>query len=235
MLKIAGFPCYFCISLFNGVVMKLYVYDHCPYCARARMVFGLKDLPVELVMIANDDEATPIGLVGKKVVPILVKEDGTAMPESLDIVRYVDTHYSNPMITDNIRPEIEQWVSKLSKVYNHLLLPRFVKLDLAEFEKQSAIDYFVKKKTESIGDFAQNLAETDKYIATVQPLIDELSDLIKSEKALNGELSLEDIIVLPMLRNLTCVKYIKFPAKVLDYINKMAELSKIDLYFAKAI
>ncbi|MEG9545804.1 glutaredoxin 2 [Mannheimia sp. HC-2023] len=215
--------------------MKLYVYDHCPYCVRARMVLGLKDLLVELVMIANDDEATPIGLVGKKVVPILVKEDGTAMPESLDIVRYVDTHYSNPMITDNIRPEIEQWVSKLSKVYNHLLLPRFVKLDLAEFEKQSAIDYFVKKKTENIGDFEQNLAETGKHIATVQPLIDDLSDLIKSEKALNGELSLEDIIVFPMLRNLTCVKALQFPPKVLDYINKMAELSKIDLYFAKAI
>lgn len=215
--------------------MKLYVYDHCPYCVRARMVFGLKNLPVEQVMIANDDEATPVGLVGKKVVPILVKEDGTAMPESLDIVRYVDTHYGNPIITENIRAEIEEWANNLSKVYNHLLLPRFVKLDLAEFEKQSAIDYFVEKKTESIGDFAQNLAETDKYIATVQPLIDELSDLIKSEKALNGELSLEDIIVFPMLRNLTCVKYIKFPAKVLDYINKMAELSKIDLYFAKAI
>lgn len=215
--------------------MKLYVYDHCPYCVRARMVFGLKNLPVEQVMIANDDEATPVGLVGKKVVPILVKEDGTAMPESLDIVRYVDTHYGNPIITENIRAEIEEWANNLSKVYNHLLLPRFVKLDLAEFEKQSAIDYFVKKKTESIGDFAQNLAETDKYIATVQPLIDELPDLIKSEKALNGELSLEDIIVFPMLRNLTCVKYIKFPAKVLDYINKMAELSKIDLYFAKAI
>lgn len=215
--------------------MKLYVYDHCPYCVRARMVFGLKNLPVEQVMIANDDEATPVGLVGKKVVPILVKEDGTAMPESLDIVRYVDTHYGNPIITENIRAEIEEWANNLSKVYNHLLLPRFVKLDLAEFEKQSAIDYFVKKKTESIGDFAQNLAETDKYIATVQPLIDDLSDLIKSEKALNGELSLEDIIVFPMLRNLTCVKALQFPPKVLDYINKMAELSKIDLYFAKAI
>lgn len=199
------------------------------------MVFGLKNLPVEQVMIANDDEATPVGLVGKKVVPILVKEDGTAMPESLDIVRYVDTHYGNPIITENIRAEIEEWANNLSKVYNHLLLPRFVKLDLAEFEKQSAIDYFVKKKTESIGDFAQNLAETDKYIATVQPLIDDLSDLIKSEKALNGELSLEDIIVFPMLRNLTCVKALQFPPKVLDYINKMAELSKIDLYFAKAI
>ena len=73
--------------------MNLYVYDHCPFCVRARMIFSLKNLPVELVVLANDDEATPIGLVGKKVVPILVKEDGTAMPESLDIVHYVDEHF----------------------------------------------------------------------------------------------------------------------------------------------
>ena len=32
--------------------MKLYVYDHCPFCVRARMIFGLKNLPVELVVIA---------------------------------------------------------------------------------------------------------------------------------------------------------------------------------------
>ena len=28
--------------------MNLYVYDHCPFCVRARMIFGLKNLPVEL-------------------------------------------------------------------------------------------------------------------------------------------------------------------------------------------
>lgn len=117
--------------------MKLYIYDHCPYCVRAKMVFGLKNIPVEFVVIANDDEVLPVSLVGKKVVPILVKEDGTAMPESLDIVRYVDTHYGEKIISETIRPEIEVWATKLSKVYNHLLLPRFVKLDLSEFEKQS--------------------------------------------------------------------------------------------------
>ena len=37
--------------------MKLYVYDHCPFCVRACMIFGLKNLPVELVVLANDDEA----------------------------------------------------------------------------------------------------------------------------------------------------------------------------------
>ncbi|POU69340.1 glutaredoxin, partial [Pantoea sp. PSNIH4] len=27
--------------------MKLYIYDHCPFCVKARMIFGLKNLPVE--------------------------------------------------------------------------------------------------------------------------------------------------------------------------------------------
>lgn len=215
--------------------MKLYVYNHCPYCVRARMVFGLKNLPLEMEMIANDDEATPVSLVGKKVVPILVKEDGTAMPESLDIVRYVDKQDGNPIITENIRPEVEAWAAKMSKVYNHLLLPRFVKLDLAEFEQPSAIEYFVNKKAEFIGDFIQNFEDSEQYIQAVEPLLQELGGLIKSENALNGELSLEDIIIFPMLRNLSCVKGVSFPQTVLDYTTKMAQLSKLDLYFARAI
>ncbi|MDD0823682.1 glutaredoxin 2 [Mannheimia sp. AT1] len=215
--------------------MKLYVYDHCPFCVRAKMIFGLKDLPVEILTIANDDEKTPISLVGKKVVPILVKEDGTAMPESLDIVRYIDTNYGSPIIAETIRPEIEQWVSELGKIYNHLLLPRFVKLDLDEFKQPSAIDYFVEKKTEYIGNFDQNLAKSAKYIQAIEPILAKLSGLIKSDTALNGQLSVEDIIVFPMLRNLTCVKDIEFPAEVLNYLMKMSELSKVNLYFTQAI
>ena len=36
--------------------MKLYIYDHCPFCVKARMIFGLKNKPVELVVMLNDDE-----------------------------------------------------------------------------------------------------------------------------------------------------------------------------------
>jgi len=70
--------------------MKLYIYDHCPFCVRARMIFGLRDVAVEEGVLANDDEAMPIGMIGSKQVPILQKEDGSFMGESLDIVRYID-------------------------------------------------------------------------------------------------------------------------------------------------
>lgn len=215
--------------------MKLYVYDHCPFCVRARMIFGLKNLPFELVVLANDDEATPIGLVGKKVVPILVKNDGTAMPESLDIVRYVDGNFGEKVLSEQIRPEIDEWVKTVGSYYNHLLSPRFVKMNLAEFETQSAVDYFTKKKTEYVGDFQQNLDETATYLVRLHQDLETLVPLIKSSQALKGELSFEDIIVFPMLRNLTCVRDVQFPAEIVAYLEKMSAQSGVALYFDKAV
>lgn len=213
--------------------MKLYIYDHCPYCVRARMIFGLKNLPVETVIVLNDDEKTPVSLIGKKAVPILVKEDGSAMPESLDIVNYIDTHFGEKMLADTVRPEIEQWMKKVSSYYNHLLLPRFVQLDLPEYATQSALDYFIHKKTEFIGDFAENLAQSPQYLATLTADLAELDGLIQSP--VDRQFSVEDIMLFPMLRNLTCVKGVVFPQNVADYVAKMAELSQIPLYSEQAL
>lgn len=215
--------------------MKLYVYDHCPFCVRARMIFGLKNLAFEKITLLNDDEATPVGLVGKKVVPILIKENGEAMPESLDIVKYVDETYGEKLLSDNVRSEINDWIKKVGAYYNHLLLPRFVQLGLAEYATQSAVDYFVKKKTESIGDFAANLTNSAQYLAQLTPDLTELDKLIVNAGAANGQLSLEDILLFPMLRNLTCVKGLQFPPNVADYVAEMAKLSKIEPYTDRAV
>ena len=215
--------------------MKLYVYDHCPYCVRARIIFGLKNLPVENITLLNDDESTPVGLVGKKVVPILIKENGEAMPESLDIVNYVDETYGEKLLSEEVRPEISDWMKKVSGYYNHLLLPRFVRLGLDEYKTQSAVDYFVKKKTEGIGDFDENFANTAQYIAQLSPDLVALDKLIISPNAANGKLSLEDIMLFPMLRNLTCVKGLVLPPNVAKYTERMAELSNIDLYTDRAV
>lgn len=214
--------------------MKLYVYDHCPYCVRARMIFGLKKLPVDLIMVLNDDDKTPVELVGKKVVPILITEQGKAMPESLDIVKYVDSHYGTKCLLDNVRPEIENWIKKVNQYANFLLLPRFVKLDLPEYQTQSAIDYFVAKKTENIGDFAQHLAKTDEYLQQLHQDLLALAPLVKSDEALNEHLSYEDILLFPILRNLTCVKGLTLPHKIAQYVGNMAVKSRIPLYYSKA-
>lgn len=43
--------------------MKLFVYDHCPFCVKARAIFRLKDVPFDLAILLNDDEATSVSMI----------------------------------------------------------------------------------------------------------------------------------------------------------------------------
>ena len=133
--------------------MKLYHYDHCPFCVRARMIIGLRGLDVEQIPLANDDEATPIGLVGKKMVPILIKEDGTAMGESLDIVRYLDEYTGGERLDETVRPALQAWLDKVNAYSGQLLSPRSTRIGLPEFATESARAYYTAKKKRAIRRF----------------------------------------------------------------------------------
>lgn len=62
------------------------------------------------------------------------------------------------------------------------------------------------------------------------------SPLIKADDKANGkQLSIEDILLFPILRNLTCVKGVIYPNNVEHYMKKMAELAKIAFYTDRAI
>ena len=134
-------------------MMRLYHYDHCPFCVRARMIIGLRGLNVEQIALANDDEATPIGLVGKKMVPILIKEDGTAMGESLDIVRYLDEYAGKERLDETIRPEVQAWLNQVNEYSGQLLSPRSTRIGLPEFATESARAYYTAKKKRAIRRF----------------------------------------------------------------------------------
>ena len=215
--------------------MKLYIYDHCPFCVRARMAFGLTQTPVELIHLANDDEATPIGLIGAKQVPILQKADGSHMGESLDIVRHINAQASQP-IGETIRPSIQAWADKVGEYYNQLLFPRSIQLGLPEFATPSAVVYFIRKKEAQIGTgIAQMLDKTPELLAQIHNDLQTLASQIHAN-ALNGsEISMEDIIIFPMLRNLSMVRGIQFPQVVQDYIANMAARSQINTYFDCAV
>ena len=215
--------------------MKLYIYDHCPFCVRARMIFGIQQIPVELITLANDDEATPISLIGAKQVPILQKPDGSYMGESLDIVRHINAQASQP-IGETIRPSIQAWADKVGEYYNQLLFPRSIQLGLPEFATPSAVVYFIRKKEAQIGTgIAQMLEKTPELLAQIHDDLQTLASQIHAN-ALNGsEISMEDIIIFPMLRNLSMVRDIQFPPIVRDYIANMAERSRVNTYFDRAV
>lgn len=126
--------------------MKLYIYDHCPFCVKARMIFGLKNLPVELHVLQSDDEATPTRMIGQKMAPILQKDDSRYLPESLDIVHYVDKLDGQPLLTGSRNPKIEEWLRKVNGYVNKLLIPRFAQAPFDEFSTPQARAYFTAKK-----------------------------------------------------------------------------------------
>ncbi|KDN09470.1 glutaredoxin 2 [Gilliamella sp. Imp1-1] len=216
--------------------MKLYIYEHCPFCVRARMIFGLKNIPVEKQVLLSDDFQSPERMIGEKMVPILQKDDGSYMPESLVIVDYVDNNYGDkPILTGPRSPDITDLIKQLQQYDYKLVCPRYIKLGLAEFATQSAIDSFVNSKSKKMGSFDECLMQTDSLVSAVSAILNKLELFIVSPDACNGQLSLDDICLFPVLRNLTCVKSLTFSSKIKDYLQSMAKLSKVDLFFDKAI
>ncbi len=52
------------------------------------MTAALKRMHLQEVVVLNDDTGTMVGLVGKRVIPILVRDDGRPMLESINMVKY---------------------------------------------------------------------------------------------------------------------------------------------------
>ncbi|WP_122290042.1 glutaredoxin 2 [Serratia plymuthica] len=209
--------------------MKLFIYDHCPFCVKARMIFGLKNLPVRLVTLLSDDEATPISMIGKKMAPILQKDDGSYLPESMDIVRYVDNLDGRPLLTGKTNPAIADWLQRVGGYSAKLLLPRIANADFEEFATDSARQYFTHKKQASIGDFSDHLANSADLIAELETDLQALSSLIVTSDAVNGSLSEDDIQLFPLLRSLSIVAGVTLPENVEAYRNRMAQLSDVPL------
>ncbi len=219
--------------------MTLFSYDHCPYCVKARMIFGLKDIPVEVKTLLNDDEETPITLIGKKMLPILVKNNNEALPESLDIIAYVDglSEFGEPIVKASRGNEmLKQWLQDVRNYHYALAMPRWVKMELPEFATSSAIQYFTHKKENSIGPFAENLQKTSDLLAQANDHLLVLEDLISEGPYFWGdELTLDDFHVFSSLRCLTTTKGVKFPGKIDRYMNNLSEKANVPLHWDRAL
>ena len=202
--------------------MRLYMFEHCFLCFRVRMVAALKRLHLQETVVLDDDSATMIALVGKRVVPILVKDDGQAMTESMNIIAYLDG-IGERVFTGPQRDAIGAWAERVVTKTPPLTMPRYPLLGLPEFATVAALDHYNLRKRNAMGDFVELRANTRQYISALMPELEELDGLIASPSAVNGELSLDDIRVLPLLRSAATVKALRFPGKVRDYFNAMMD------------
>lgn len=216
--------------------MKLYHYEHCPYCVRVRMVMGWKGLDVEEEVLANADEQRPNELVGCKMVPILQKDDGSCIKESLDIINYIDQTFGKLLLTD--RPQdyddsaLARWLGKSSQVIRYLVHPRNIRVFRQDFPTQSDRDYYESKKSQSIGSFDAAFAASAHYMAQLAPLLDELKGLLETWA---GAPSYADILLFPVLRSITHVKGLRLPAELGAYVEKISRETKVPLLFEQAL
>jgi glutaredoxin 2 len=214
--------------------MQLYVYDHCPFCVKARAIFGLKGITFDLVILLNDDEATPTRMIGKKMAPIL-EDAGNYLAESMDIVAHIDDMHGSPLLTGLRNEALAQWNSDVSGPLFSLALPRWAAADFEEFSTPEARAYFTRNKERMIGSFQEHIAASPGYIAEVNLHLLALEPLIKSYDAVNGELSEDDIHLFATLRSMSIVRGIVYPPAVEAYRVGMAERVGIDLHDQVAI
>jgi glutathione S-transferase len=80
--------------------MKLYSQPLSPYSARVRGAIYAKNLPVEIVAPPADWKNSPeflaINPLGR--IPVLILDDGTALPESAVIVEYLEDAFPEPSL-----------------------------------------------------------------------------------------------------------------------------------------
>ncbi|MDE0119963.1 MAG: glutaredoxin 2 [Bdellovibrionales bacterium] len=217
--------------------MKLFIYDHCPYCVKARMIFGLKKVPFELVTLLNDDENTPIKMIGQKMVPILEIEPGQFMPESMDIVKFIDKKFPPVVVTEKENPSLLEILDQARIAYYSLVMPRWINSRMEEFKTPSAKQYFQKKKENMIGPFFSALENTENFKKEIIKILQEIEKKMaeKNQWYLGDKISFNDFHLFAFLRSLTIVKGLPFPPKLKRYVKNCAHKSQIPLSYKQAL
>ncbi|EFG83271.1 glutaredoxin 2 [Novacetimonas hansenii ATCC 23769] len=193
------------------------------------MIFGLKDIPVDVVTLLNDDVATPTRMIGAKMVPIL-EQDGQYMGESMDIVDHVDAMGGARVLTGAINPQVGEWIQATNAIAFRLILPRDAAAPLEEFATTAARAYFIRGKEKMVGPFGALLDDSAGMIAQVDARLRALVPLVRAPHAVNGELSSDDIHLFALLRSLTIVAGLSWPAEVAQYCRTMSQACGVPLF-----
>ncbi len=215
--------------------MKLYAYEHCPYCIRVLTYMGVTHQLCDIKIVAADDCATPTGMVGQKTGPILEIEAGQYIAESVAVIDYLDSK-ADPE-KKLMRPqssEVIEWISVSLPIIYRLCLPRWVQMPFSEFQSSKARDYFINSTTNSIGPIQQALDLTERYCDKLAAKMELLEPML-GQHFIHGRFSTDDIYLFAALHGLTGVKDIAIPEHTQSYIEFMSEQSGVNLLSEYAI
>lgn len=225
---------------------------------RVRLALGLKNVKHNVNFFANDDVPTPTALVGKKIAPIF--QDGALiMPESLDIIKMVDSDakYGPPGFfkPSSGRADLKAWEKKHQTINREMQRPRYVRaVGFPEFAQKDGRTAFVKnhqmppyEKAEWKDDavvpqakreelYEAAFARSAELLPAFNAALAELEELIHCPDCVTeGGLSIDDIEFWSRLRSCTLVKGAVFGPKAKAYLDNLAELGDVPLYYTMAV
>lgn len=215
--------------------MKLYALDHCPFCARVRVMFGLKNIPFDIEFVQQDDYETPIKISGNNLMPIIEYGDDQYMVESLDIVNYLDHNYGDKILLKEQDDKITDWINRYDALFDKITVPLYHKMNLPELSTDAARAEYRKIHESRTEDFNVLQQKAPELLKQTQPALAELALMIDLERVKDQQYSLDDIILYPMLRHITSIKEIDLPENIQQYITMLEQASKLPSYQTKAV
>jgi len=224
--KILGIPHY-----------VLHVYDHCPFCIRVELAFAFLGVPYTRIVYGYGDLEGPKRLKGKKQLPVL-EYVNKYTDESLDIIDLIEENTQERSIAPKTnRKDMVKWIKDTKDIRDDLTRPRKIKVPVKDWAEARDVNY-AREKYEKRGFNYRDAEERSvELIDKMNRFLDSFNEKILYDEHSVGELGfgMDDIIVLPDLRTLTCVKGLMWPKKLRKYLENAFENTTAELYFDYAI
>ncbi len=192
------------------------------------MTLGYFKIPFESVVLPYDDEATPVGLTGKKMLPIVVA-DSKPMDESLDIMSFLDKKKVLRIEAETTTAkfaEFNEFLGQLGDQVHSLAMPYWI--HTPEFTETSRA-YFKKKKEAKRGPFAELVKKQGTFTAALEPLLSRIEGKLRPFYD-STELGLYDILLASHLWGLYVVPEFQFPDGVHRYLQNIKTICQFNYH-----
>jgi len=215
----------------------LHCYDHCPFCVRVELAFAFLGVPYTRIVYGYGDMEGPKSLTGKKQLPVL-EYIGNYTLESLDIIDQVEKNTPDRSIPPKTnRKDIDKWLKDTKAIRDDLTRPRKIKVPVKDWADARDVNYARDKYEKRNFNYRDAEERSDELIAKMNRFLDSFNEKILYDEQSVNELGfgMDDIIVLPDLRTLTCVKGLRWPKKLRKYLENAFKNTTAELYFDYAI
>eukprot|EP00620_Florenciella_sp_RCC1587_P014530 CAMPEP_0182566994 /NCGR_PEP_ID=MMETSP1324-20130603/8320_1 /TAXON_ID=236786 /ORGANISM="Florenciella sp., Strain RCC1587" /LENGTH=271 /DNA_ID=CAMNT_0024780899 /DNA_START=20 /DNA_END=835 /DNA_ORIENTATION=- len=236
--------------------LTIHVYDHCPFCVRIELLAGALGIEYDRVVYGYGEGADPtkcggtgygvgpVALTGKKMLPVItgagVPKGGT-LGESLEIASFLCT-LAPGCAPATGRGDVADWLKKIAPISSKLTRPRLYKMPVKDWANEGDVAYARWKYSVKMGfDYAAAEAATPELVVEAASIISELAPLLKGgapgEEATLNEwgFSIDDVLVLPVLRNLTAVKGLTYAPEVQAYLDDWCKATGVETYAKDAL